>query len=372
MKTPNGDSTNSLFSMNEESYLNLAMNRSVYYKEHDEMNELDKINEHIALHDGLVLNYKDISYKGDGKTVYKYIVILVGLPASGKSTIANQLIQKLHSNSTTSHIRCEIFNAGRLRREMSLTHTLKLANNSSEDLFSPKNKDKKEEIAKLTFQRLLNHIDNDLSDLAIFDAANSTLERRQLLFQQIHKYDTDPNSKFQLIPIVFQVSCMDSYMIRYNIHQKTFNEDYFDKPYKIALQDFAKRLLNYRNQFVPFTKTEFNTIHSHFFSNIDCFFFNLLNNGMDEDELLINFSSEKHPSIEVVIMVIQDFVINYGTTYGFPYIKKVRNFFKFHQSQQNTVNNTPPTRMNKNVQILTSIIDEPFLIKLCYNNSNNN
>ncbi|CAL9728034.1 6-phosphofructo-2-kinase 2 [Monosporozyma unispora] len=361
MKNLQGDSTNSLFSMNEDNYLNLAMNRSAYYRDHGEIYGLEEITENELFQDGLVLNYIDKPIIATKDPIFKYIVILVGLPATGKSTIAHQLIHSLQANPTTASLRCEIFNAGKLRREMSLTNTLQLANSSSEDLFSPQNRHKKEKFAQLTFQRLINHIDNDMCDLSIFDATNTTLERRQGLFQNIRQYDDRPSSNFKLIPIVFQVSCLDGNMVRYNIHQKTFNEDYFDKPYMVAVQDFAKRLVNYRKQFVPFTTEEFNTIKSQFFNNVDYFSFNLLNNGIDEGEILESFSSQRHPSVEVVIKAIQDFVTNYVSTYGYPYVKKVNEFFKLEQQAQSKLKLLAINNTKTNLKILNSVIDQSYL-----------
>lgn len=358
MKTEKGNSTNSLFSLNEDSYLNLAMNRSAYYCEND---ELEGICEIEVPHDGLFLNYMD-SRNSVGfqhkLSKSKYIIILVGLPATGKSTIANQLIHSLQNNPVTSNLRCEIFNAGKLRRDMSLTNTLQLANSSSEDIFNPKNSDKKEKFAQLTFQKLVNHIDNDMCDLAIFDATNSTIKRRENLFNQIRQYDDSPVSNFKLIPIVFQVTCIDHNMVRYNIHQKSFNEDYFDKPYHLAIKDFAKRLQNYKDQFVPFTSHEFDKIKTHFFTNIDYFFFSILNNGMDEGEILESFTQEKENkdnSTESIIKVIQSFTINYVSTYGYQYIKKVNEFFKI---QKQSINDT------KTMNVLTSVVDHKYLDQL--------
>lgn len=346
--------------MTEENYFNIELERSTSDFRYND----DDDNNIVMLPDDLVLNYIEKPSVNTNESIYKYIVILVGLPATGKSTIAHQLIHSLEANPSTTNLRCEIFNAGKLRREMSLTNTLQLANSASEDLFSLQNIHKKEKFAQMTFQRLINHIDNDMCDLSIFDATNSTLERRQGLFRSIRHYNDHISSNFILVPIVFQVTCLNGNIVRYNIHQKTFNEDYFDKPYKVAVKDFAKRLVNYTKQFVPFTITEFNDTKSKFFNNTDYFFFNLLNNGMDKGEILESFSLERHPLVEAVIKTIYTFVTSYVSTYGYPYVKKVDDFFKLNQPAQSKLELLANNNSISNLNILNSIIDQSYLNSL--------
>lgn len=350
--------------MAEENYLNIGLESSANYIKNKDETCVDEVTEVDVYPEDLVLNFIDRPSITASKSVYKFIVILVGLPATGKSTIAHQLIHSLEANPETAHLRCEIFNAGKLRREMSLTSTLQLAQSASEDLFSLQNKHKKEKFAQMTFKRLINHTDNDMCDLSIFDATNTTLERRQGLFRSIRHYNGHQSSNFRLVPIVLQVTCLDGNMVRYNIHQKTFNEDYFDKPYKVAVEDFAKRLVNYTKQFVPFTISEFYSIKSQYFSNTDYFFFNLLNNGLDEGEILESFSPEKHPLVESVIKTIHTFVTSYVSTYGHPYVKKVEDFFKSNQQAQSKLELLANNNSTSNLNILNSIIDQNYLNNL--------
>ena len=109
--------------------------------------------------------------------------------------------------------------------------------------------------------------------MAIFDATNSTLERRDFIIKEIRNFnkadydahvDTEKRSEsdegrnpIHITPIFLQVSCNDPNFIKFNIHNKTFNQDYYDKPYDFAVKDFAKRLQQYHAQFVPFSKPEF-------------------------------------------------------------------------------------------------------------------
>ncbi|KAL6951051.1 hypothetical protein ACO0QE_000343 [Hanseniaspora vineae] len=196
----------------------------------------------------------------------KYIIILTGLPASGKSTLCKSLIDYLHNNrsNTSKDLKIEIFNAGKIRRSDSIgkfNTMLKLANNSNEDLFNPKNSKKKEIYAKLALSKLFNKID-DL-DIAIFDATNSTPARRKLVIEEINNHivkTSMSNSDISFIPIILQIQCFNKNFIKYNVHNKTFNEDYFDKPYSFALKDFAKRLKYYKSQYVSMSVGEMNDL----------------------------------------------------------------------------------------------------------------
>lgn len=196
----------------------------------------------------------------------KYIIILTGLPASGKSTLCKSLIDYLHNNrsNTSKDLKIEIFNAGKIRRSDSVgkfNTMLKLANNSNEDLFNPKNSKKKEIYAKLALSKLFNKID-DL-DIAIFDATNSTPARRALVIEEINNHivkTSISNSDISFVPIILQIQCFNKNFIKYNVHNKTFNEDYFDKPYSFALKDFAKRLKYYQSQYVSMSVEEMNDL----------------------------------------------------------------------------------------------------------------
>lgn len=69
------------------------------------------------------------------------MIVLIGLPATGKSTISSHLIQCLKNNPLTNSLRCKVFNAGKIRRQIScatISKPLLLSNTSSEDLFNPK------------------------------------------------------------------------------------------------------------------------------------------------------------------------------------------------------------------------------------------
>lgn len=264
----------------------------------------------------------------------KLVVILVGLPASGKSTVSNHLIQYLGHNPATQHMRCKIFNAGQVRRKLSCRgRPMMLANNSSEDLFNPKNSQKKEQYARLTLEQMFSDLDKDLCDIAIFDATNSTEKRRAFLFQEMRLYNADLSREFHITPLVFQVSCAERNFVRFNIHNKTFNQDYFDKPYEFAVRDFARRLSHYYSQFTPFSTPEFNSqMAENKLINDDngLFWFSIVNAGQSDqsDFSACHFPPKASKLLFTLIKTIKTFVDTYGDVYGRPYIQHAGDFAK--------------------------------------------
>ncbi|AMD18597.1 HBL305Cp [Eremothecium sinecaudum] len=279
----------------------------------------------------------------------KFIVILVGLPATGKSTISRHLVSYLRSLPSLMSLRCGVFNAGQVRRKLTYKgERMPIANSSKEDLFNPRNSEKKNVYARITLEELLSELDADMCDFAIFDATNSTLERRSFIFQEIQSYNDRPQNKYRIIPVVLQVTCSNKAFIRFNIHNKAFNQDYLDKPYEFAVRDFARRLRYYYSQFVPFTKEEFNHIiqtNSHTKNDKSCcvrndrlytredtglFFFHIINAGLDTDlsSSMTHYPREVSLVLSEVVSAIEEFVNRYSQIYGFQYIENANSFMK--------------------------------------------
>ncbi|CEP62422.1 6-phosphofructo-2-kinase LALA0_S05e05292g [Lachancea lanzarotensis] len=264
----------------------------------------------------------------------KLVIVLVGLPASGKSTVSNHLIQYLGQDPRTTHLRCKIYNAGQVRRKLSCRgRPMMLANNSSEDLFNPKNSQKKEQYARLTLQHMFSDLDQDSCDVAIFDATNSTEQRRAYIFQQLRVYNADANRYYHITPVVLQVSCTERAFVRFNIHNKTFNQDYFDKPYEFAVRDFAKRLAHYHSQYIPFTKAEF---CSHMAEgrlvneDYGLFWYSVINAGYSDASIE---TKKHHPPgatqyLTQLINSIELFIECYSNIYARQYIQDVQDFAK--------------------------------------------
>ncbi|EDO18252.1 hypothetical protein Kpol_1039p1 [Vanderwaltozyma polyspora DSM 70294] len=371
----NHTSTNSLFSLSKKSYSSLLLNNSNYYYENEEFDDVD---DSYSSKNRDIFTYPYNQYSSGLLTpapstekLDKYVFILIGLPASGKSSISSHLIKYFNSNDSTKHLRCSIYNAGQVRRNLSNNGLpMKLANDSSEDLFNPKNSNKKEKFAKITLNNLLRDVNNDACDIAIFDATNSTKARRKFLISEFSYYNSNVNSSFHIIPIFLQISCNDINFIRYNVHNKSFNDDYYDKPYRYSISDFAKRLRYYCKQSTPFSEIEFEEISSYLKENnleYEVLYYKICDAGLSNSNQNFVLSTRNHsPFTDMILYLINRFVENYSNLYGHEYITKVKQFFVIREEfQRNSTSDMNCTENSMNcLDTLTEIVNEEYINSL--------
>jgi 6-phosphofructo-2-kinase len=127
----------------------------------------------------------------------KLVIVMVGLPARGKSYVTKKLCRYLN----WLHHETKIFNVGDRRRfvagsahhaSASDAHTAidtKFPDQSA-NFFDPNNREAgklRERLALETLDDLLTYLMDNHGSVAIFDATNSTIERRELLVSQIRK-----------------------------------------------------------------------------------------------------------------------------------------------------------------------------------------
>lgn len=115
----------------------------------------------------------------------KVVLVMVGLPARGKSYISQALIRYLNWFGCRS----SQFNAGDRRREQGKAGV-------PADYYDTNNKKahaEKEQIAMETLQELLTWLTMDRNDTAvgIFDATNTTVARRQAVIDSVRTRDPD-------------------------------------------------------------------------------------------------------------------------------------------------------------------------------------
>ena len=348
------------------------------------------------------------------KEKVKYVFILSGLPASGKSTLSQNMIQYMTNTYLTSannneeeeeedkedtpvqikeyengisidnknknnnninsgnkkrsprkrrsslfgdgddpkRLNIEIFNAGKIRRSDSYNRTKKMylmANNSNDDLFSPKNKSKKDVFAKLTLDSLFKSLRGGKGlDMAIFDATNSTRERRRFVIEEIAKQqreltkemkqkqqmnmsddeegegEGEENVELKIVPVFLQIMCTNKEFIRYNIYNKSFNDDYYDKPFDFAIKDFSKRVLYYSQQYCPITQEEVNDLEKLMHENgshSDLYYINLENSSDSSYESNI---SENATEKDGILSGLLDFAKKYNSLpESIAYVKQV-------------------------------------------------
>ncbi|KAJ2387913.1 6-phosphofructo-2-kinase, partial [Coemansia sp. RSA 2603] len=250
----------------------------------------------------LTLGHSDARTDSD----HKLVVVMVGLPARGKSYI----VKKLKRYLSWLGFQTKIFNVGDRRRlagstddyEVSATGTAtrleRTKSNSakaemhnqqqqqqqpcadcnkpgtqhtstarqgdmqaasctqcdtrhSSTFFDPDNKKAKqlrEQVAMEVFEDLLRWLQAG-GQIAIHDATNSTIERRSALINRLRS-ETDVNLLF------VESICTDKNIINRNIRLKTQSPDYVGIDPDIAEADFRARLRNYERAYRPIGTAE--------------------------------------------------------------------------------------------------------------------
>ncbi|KAL0079434.1 6-phosphofructo-2-kinase-domain-containing protein [Phycomyces blakesleeanus] len=174
--------------------------------------------------------------KADRPLDSKLAVIMVGLPARGKSYI----VKKLRRYLNWLQYETRVFNVGNLRRvnEASQQH------DQSANFFDPDNTDMKRIRDDLAIQVLDQMIDwlKQGGRVGVHDATNSTVERRKLLIDRLRK---EPEIKVLILESV----CTDKMVLERNFRLKLFGPDYKDRDPAEALLDFKSRVDNYERAY---------------------------------------------------------------------------------------------------------------------------
>ncbi|XP_040379774.1 6-phosphofructo-2-kinase/fructose-2,6-bisphosphatase isoform X3 [Oryza brachyantha] len=165
----------------------------------------------------------------------KLAIVLVGLPARGKTFTAAKLTRYLRwLGHETRH-----FNVGKYRR-------LKHGANQSADFFrddNPEGIEARNEVAALAMEDMIDWMHGG-GQVGIFDATNSTRKRRYMLMKM-----AEGNCKI----IFLETICNDPNIIERNVRLKIQQSpDYADQPdYETGVRDFKERLANYEKVYEP-------------------------------------------------------------------------------------------------------------------------
>jgi broad specificity phosphatase PhoE/predicted kinase len=160
------------------------------------------------------------------------VIVMVGLPGSGKTNIAMKLARYLRWIS----YRCRVFSVAKYRLD-------KLGNKSA-DFFDPDNREAK----KLRFDVLRTAVEDALRYLQrggkviIIDGTNSTLERRQFIRKMLDERD----EKYHLLWIESQFD--HNVLLTKNISSETL-EDLSGSPDFLGESDYKKRLTFYQKKY---------------------------------------------------------------------------------------------------------------------------
>jgi len=171
----------------------------------------------------------------------KLYIVMVGLPARGKSTIA----YKLKDNLTKYGIRTGIFNNGDLRRRLTGVET------SRPEFYSPYNRhgvELREKIAVTNMGRAADYLTRT-GYVAILDATNVSAKRREKIIRSITDH-----------PIIF-IECIneDEKILKASIQRKISNPEFSHLTKENAIKSFRQRMAYYEMLYTPL-ETERNYI----------------------------------------------------------------------------------------------------------------
>ncbi|RXN00233.1 6-phosphofructo-2-kinase/fructose-2,6-bisphosphatase 3 [Acipenser ruthenus] len=163
------------------------------------------------------------------------VIVMVGLPARGKTYIAKKLTRYLNWTGVPS----KVFNVGEYRREA--------VNCNSYDFFRPDNQDGmkiRKQCALAALKDVRSYLSEEGGQLAVFDATNTTRERRDMILS----FGKENGFKVFFVESV----CEDPSVVETNIMEvKVSCPDYKDCNRTDAMDDFLKRIECYRASYQP-------------------------------------------------------------------------------------------------------------------------
>jgi broad specificity phosphatase PhoE len=160
----------------------------------------------------------------------KLAIVMVGLPARGKSFIARKVARYL---SWSGHA-VRVFNVGAYRRQQ-------LGSRHPHSFFDPKNPEggrARTEVARAALRDMLDWMSGPETQIGIYDATNSTRERRATVRRECEA------SGCQVVFI--ESICDDPAIIDANVQEtKLHSPDYAGVPEDEAVKDFRARIEHY-------------------------------------------------------------------------------------------------------------------------------
>lgn len=165
-----------------------------------------------------------------------HVIAMVGLPARGKTYISKKLSRYLNWIG----INTRVFNLGEYRRHATTAY-------KSHEFFRQDNKVAmaiRTQCAMEALKDVCHWLENG-GEVAVFDATNSTMDRRKLIHDIVVK-----EMGFKLFFV--ESICDDPEIIEQNIKEvKVSSPDYQNMNKDAALQDFLKRIEHYQEKYQP-------------------------------------------------------------------------------------------------------------------------
>lgn len=156
-------------------------------------------------------------------------VVMVGLPARGKSLIATKVVRYLHWLS----IKAKAFNVGQYRRTATPNPPAEFFDQSN-----PEGERLRMEAAEAAVDDMLKWFAEGQGLIAILDATNSTKKRRKWIQERCDQAN--------IATLFVESKCDDNDLIMSNILEvKTSSPDYNGQDPEKAIEDFKERIRNY-------------------------------------------------------------------------------------------------------------------------------
>ncbi|XP_074008634.1 6-phosphofructo-2-kinase/fructose-2,6-bisphosphatase 4 isoform X7 [Numenius arquata] len=168
------------------------------------------------------------------------LIVMVGLPARGKTYISKKLTRYLNWIGVPT----KEFNVGQYRRDLVKKY-------KSFEFFLPDNEEGlkiRKQCALAALNDVRQYLSEENGHVAVFDATNTTRERRET----IYKFGEENGYKTFFVESV----CVDPEVIAANIVQvKLGSPDYVDCSNDEATEDFMKRIECYKNSYETLDET---------------------------------------------------------------------------------------------------------------------
>ncbi|NXX70437.1 F263 bisphosphatase, partial [Spizella passerina] len=173
------------------------------------------------------------------------VIVMVGLPARGKTYISKKLTRYLNWIGVPT----KVFNVGEYRREA-------VKHYSSYDFFRPDNEEAmkvRRQCAMAALRDVKLYLTEEAGQIAVFDATNTTRERRGMILN----FAKENGFKVFFIESV----CNDPNVVATNVMEvKLSSPDYRDCNSTDAMEDFMKRINCYQASYQPLDPDDYDRI----------------------------------------------------------------------------------------------------------------
>lgn len=236
----------------------------------------------------------------------KTVVILVGLPASGKSTVCKQLLAYLGTRGYLGRI----YNTGEVRRWQH-HHQGDLA-----EYFDPANsaaQAQRNEYALLALNAMLHDMSANRISCGFLDATNTTVVRRHQLMDILA---SGAVLKVDHV-VLFEVRTTEPAMLSYNISRKAYNPDYRNQNYEDSVADFKQRARHYAKVYEAVTDHELAS-----YNGVMTRYVRLEDAGLR----CLSTTVQQTATNDDVICQIHNFVAEYAQRHGDEYFGAIRDW----------------------------------------------